>query len=265
MIVYIDVLFAINFSMDFLSLFLSAHFTKRKIFKKRMLISAIIGGVYSIIDFIYPIKNAVLSITVSILTSIIMCMIAYYEKSIRAFIKIYLIYWAVSLSLGGIMSALYTFLNKILSEYIAGYSYENVYNGARFFVIILLTLIASIVFGKAFSNEKAMKSVQIYVKIGDKEYNIDSLCDSGNLLTEPISGKSVVLVAKNSEIGKQIEEMSEIVKRFIPYSTANGHGLLKGIIPKTIKINEVSKEAIVAPSENDTFGGYEACVPTSLL
>lgn len=265
MIVYIDVLFAINFSMDFLSLFLTSHFTKRRIFKKRMLLASFIGAFYSILEFIVPMKSALLSVFVSILVSLIMCIVAYYEKSVRAFVKIYLIYWATSLSLGGIMSALYTFLNKILAEYIAGYSYEHVYNGARFFVILLLTVIASIAFGKAISGDKNVKSVEAYVKIKDEEYVLSCLCDSGNLLTEPISGKSVILVGKNSKIGVQIDEIPEIQKRFIPYSTTGERGLLKGIIPNALKINGVSKNAVIATVESSDFGGYEACMPTSLL
>ena len=265
MIVYIDILFAINFSMDFLSLFLTSHFTKRRILKKRILLAAFIGALYSIIEFITPMKSALLSFVVSILVSLIMCIIAYYEKSVRAFVTVYSIYWATSLSLGGIMSALYTFLNRILAEYIAGYSYAHVYNGARFFVILLLTLIASIVFGKAISSDKNVKSIDAYVKINDEEYILSCLCDSGNLLTEPISGKSVILVGKNSKIGMQIDEIPEIQKRFIPYSSASERGLLKGIIPNALIINGVSKDAVIATVGSSNFGGYEACMPTSLL
>lgn len=264
MILYVDVLFAINFSMDFISLFSAAHLTHRKVMKKRILLAALIGAVYSVVEMIYPIKSSPISIGISILVSLIMCIVAYYEAKIIIFLKMFIIYWGVSVALGGFMSVLYSALNKILSEYIENYSYQNVYNGARFFIIIALTLIASTVFGRAFSSEKNTKKVSLEIVIDEISYKLTGLCDSGNLLTEPISGKSVILVDAKSEVGQRIDSASEFSKRFIPYSSTEKNGLLKGIVPEKIKIEEISVEAVVA-TVNNNFAGCEACIPTSLI
>lgn len=163
------------------------------------------------------------------------------------------------------MSVLYSFLNDLLSEYIENYSYEEVYTGARFFIILALAIIASIAFGRIFSKEKSISSVQINVTMEEKEYSLTALCDSGNLLNEPISGKAVILVTEKSELGTKINTIPEIFKRFIPYKSAGGGGMLKGIIPQKIVINEQECSAIIAPISNTDFAGYEACVPASLI
>ncbi len=264
MTLYIDVLFAINFSMDFISLFATSHITHKRVLKKRILIASLIGALYSVLEIIYPIKNFWISVSVSMLISFVMCMISYCEGKVASFLKMIVIFWGISVALGGFMSVIYSLLNKLLAEYIENYSYEHVYSGARFFIIIALTLVASVVFGRAFSSEKNTKSVGLEVEIDGIGYKALALCDSGNLLTEPISGKSVILVSSKCDLGKKIDSYPELSKRFIPYSSTEKNGLLKGIIPQKIKIENNFVEAVIATVNND-FAGYEACVPTSLI
>ncbi|MBR2025089.1 MAG: sigma-E processing peptidase SpoIIGA, partial [Clostridia bacterium] len=61
-------------------------------------------------------------------------------------------------------------------------------------------------------------------------FKLNGLCDSGNLLKEPISGKNVILISKNTKLGQIIEKEQEIKKRYVPYNVVNGEGVLKGII-----------------------------------
>jgi len=263
LVVYADVLFAINFSMDFISLFITLTLLNRKIYKRRILFSAIIGGLYGVFDLLYPMK-VIPSVIVNLTVSFIMCYVTYKEKSKKRFLSLYIVYWGVSLALAGFMSVLYSFLNKLLSRYIIDYSYNNVYNGARFFVISSFAIIITIIFGKLFAKEKNIVHTEIKVNIKDKEYLIEALCDSGNTLSDPLSGRAVILVSNKSELGKSVESIPDIHKRYIPYQATNAKGLLKGIIPDKIVINERSLDAIIAPVDN-RFAGYEGCVPYSLI
>lgn len=262
--IYADVLFAINFSMDFISLFITAVLLKRRVHKLKILISASLGGLYGVLSVIFPL-GAVVSAILGVLVSFFMCVIAFMEKSIKRLAGIYLIYWGISAVLGGLMSVLYSFLNKLLAEYIESYSYTSVYTGARFFIVASLAILASIALSRVFSNEKAIKSVVVDIVLKDDSYRVDALCDSGNLLTEPISGKSVILVSADSKIGRKIEKIEDIYKRYIPYSSVGGEGMIKGVVPISISINGEERTAIVAPISNKSFAGYEACVPLSLV
>jgi hypothetical protein len=89
----------------------------RKIHKVRMLIAAAIGGIYSIFEIVVNI-NSILSIIITIIISIVICLISFKEKKFKGFVAMYLIFWGVSASIGGLMSLLYTFLNKVLYCYI---------------------------------------------------------------------------------------------------------------------------------------------------
>lgn len=262
--IYADMLFAINFSMDLVSLFLSASIMKRKIHKKRILIASAIGGAYGVLDVILTLNSAI-SVVLGVFVSFLMCFIAYFEKSIKRFTALYVIYWGVSASLGGFMSVLYSFLNKILAKYIENYNYTTVYTGARFFVIASLSILASVLIGRVFSSEKDIKSAEVLVKIEEKEYCFGALCDSGNLLREPLSGKSVILISSGTQLGKKILQLPDIKKRYIPYSAVGGEGLLKGISPAFVSINGNEVSAIVASIDKNDFAGYEACVPTALM
>ena len=262
--IYADMLFAINFSMDFISLFVTATVLKRKIHKKRTLIASVIGGLYGVLEIICsfkPIISAFLAITVSVL----MCFVAYYEKNPKRFAGICILYWGVGACLGGFMSLFYSLLNRILADYIKNYSYSEVYTGARFFIISALAILVSMVLGRLFNKEKNIKSTRIDVVLNKKSFNLTALCDSGNLLTEPISGKAVVLVSSETMLGKEIASSPDIRKRYIPYYGVENEGMLKGVVPEKILINGSEKTAVVASIENKNFAGYEACAPMSLV
>ena len=264
MTVYVDVLFAVNFSMDFISLFICAVVMKRKIYKWRMLLAAAIGGIYGVFEVLCT-MHALIAAIVAVLVSFIMCFVAYYEKSIKRFTLMYIMYWGVSATLGGVMSLLYNFLNKILAEQIKNYSFAKVYTGARFFIIASLTAIVSMLFGRFYSSKKDVKHAHLEIKMDGKIYEFDALCDSGNMLIEPISGKSVILVTKSSDIGRAIGNVSPKSRRYIPYSAVGGDGVITGALPEYAKIDGSMADAVIAPIEKKNFAGYEAIVPLSLV
>ena len=261
---YLDVLFAINFSMDFLSLFITEMILHKKIHKKRILISAIIGGLYGILELLSPTK-LVIGAIVNVCVSFLMCFIAFKESKIGKFTGMLIMFWGVSASLGGIMTLLYNFLNKILNEYIREYSYSQAYNGARFFIVASLTMIVAIAFSRLYNSKKNIKEVTIAIFLNNTSFSLKGICDSGNLLAEPITGRSVILVSKFSKVGQLIDKESELKKRYIPYHGIEKAGILKGIVPDKILVNDREISAIIATIENKDFAGYDALVPVSLI
>ncbi len=264
MIVYADILFAINFSMDFISMFITLMLLNKKIDKKKIMLSSIIGGIYGVFSVLYEI-NIYASLIINIAVSFIMCVINFSGNRLRKFLSMYIIFFGISAALAGFMSVFYSFLNKILKEYISDHSYVKVYNRARFFIISTLAMLVAIVFSRAFSKEKNIKSVVAEIGFNNGIHNVNLLCDSGNLLIDPLSGKKVILISKTTRLGKIIEQIEDIYKRYIPYNTSTGKGILKGIVPEYIKINNNEVSAVIAPVENKDFGGYEGCISTSLL
>ena len=263
MIVYADILFAVNFSMDFISLFITFTFLNKKINKARILIASSVGGVYGVLDLLLSL-NPIIGIVLNITVSFLMCAIVYNEKSIRRFFSFYVIYIGISLTLAGFMSVFYSFLNKILSKYILEYTYEKAYNGARFFIISSLSIILAIIFGRVFTKEKVILHTELEVELKTGKYKLEALCDTGNTLKDVLTGKNVILVTKECTLGRDIESIPDIYKKYIPYQATNNKGILKGIIPKKILIDGKNIDAIIAPVENKSFAGYDGCIPYAL-
>jgi stage II sporulation protein GA (sporulation sigma-E factor processing peptidase) len=263
-ILYIDVLFAINFSMDFISLFLTNLILRKKVYKARMLISSLLGALYGALELLIS-TDIITGLIYNIIISALMCLIAFKYDSLVRFLASLTLFWGASASLGGIISVLYNFINKIFYEFISEYSYNQVYSGVRFFIVASLSILCALIINKLILKKREYMEVKIEIKYKDNKFNLIGLCDTGNLLKEPISGRNVILISKNSLLGNMIENEKEFKKRYIPYKTVNSQGIIKGIIPDSIKLNNKEVTAIIAPVENDMFSGEEALVPSSLL
>ena len=264
MVIYADVLFFINFSMDFLSLFICSLVTHRAYKKKRIIFASSLGAVYGVLQVIINLEF-ITGVVICILVAVLMINVTFKEKKVNNIIILTAIYFFVSTALGGIMSLIYTTMNGMLTLVISNYTYEGVYNGARLFVIIFLTLIVSLLFTKALNSKKDLKSVALTVKIMDKNYDLEGLCDTGNMLKEPFSGKSVILVVKSCEIGMEISKIDENKKKYIPYKDVHGEGMLKGVMPKELMVDGIIRSAYIAVCETVDFAGYDALVPGALL
>ena len=264
MTLYVDVLFAINFSMDFLSLFITMKILHKKVYKARTLISSTLGGLYGVCEMLIQ-TSFVISVIVNVAVSVLMCLIAFTEKKIGKLTIEIIVLWGCSATLGGTMSILYVFLNRLMSDYIKNYSYDVVFGGARFFIIAALSVIIALLFSKIFSQKATVMEAEIKILFKNSSYVFKGLCDSGNVLKEPITGRSVILVSASSKIGRAISEEHEMKKRYIPYVGVGSTGMLKGIIPQKILINDSEKSAVVAPIENINFAGYDALIPASLI
>ena len=264
MILYADIMLAINFSMDFLALFISSLLLHLKLLRLRIVVASLIGSVYALVQVLMEF-DAISTAISSIFVAMIMIIVAFRFKGVGQMCLNCIVYLFVNTTLGGIMSLLYSQLNKILSGFIESYSYENTYSIARVFVVISLTAIAAIIFSKILCAKKDVSTVEIKLKIKDVSYTLTGLCDSGNLLKEPFSGKSVILISEDSTPGKEIMSMSEMVKKYIPYQDVNGSGILKGVVPRELSIGTKNVNAIVAIAQNDSFNGYEALVPSGII
>lgn len=264
MTLYVDILFAINFSMDFLALFICSIILHKKTTKFRIVLSALIGATFGVLAVIFSF-GVILELIFSIICSFVMCLVAFLEKNLKRLLLTFITFWVISMGLGGIMSLLYSLLNKLLYKVIDQYSQSTAYNGSRFFIIASITAIVAIVFSRIFASKKDIKTVDVTIELEKETYKFTALCDSGNILTEPISSKPVILVSSISKIGNKIKDMDERLKRYIPFSDVSGKGLIQGVIPKRVIVGDNLVDAVIAPIERKKFADYEGLVPTALL
>ena len=110
--VYVDLLFMINFSMDFLCFFLTARILALPLSLPRTLLASALGGIYSDIALFITL-GALPSLLLDIFVCVLICAIAFLKKGELSSLPLYIIvYFAISMALGGFMTAIFNLLNK---------------------------------------------------------------------------------------------------------------------------------------------------------
>ena len=280
MIVYGDLLFLINFSMDFLCFYISCLLLHQKLPVFRTCLSAFVGGVYSVLALFIEIEGIpVTAIDISVL--FLMCLTVYVGKNITfgRLLKGIFLYFFVSALLGGFMTAMFSLFNRI--ELLAKDS--GITENINVWVFALLAIIGSaftLKGGRIFKSSSSVKTAFIELEndLGDVE--LLALVDSGNLAVEPISNKSVIFVSvekckkiiesslydvlnNSSNINElPLDVLSKI--RIIPIRTVSGEVIFYAIKFKrvSVKIGKKKKklDVYVALVKKEMLGEYDAII-----
>lgn len=283
--VYIDIFFLINFTMDFLCFFLVSKLLSTRLVTKRAVLASALGGVYACASlFVY--LTGVTAVIVDILACVAMCAVAMKPKgSFSGIFGFSVVYTAVSMVLGGMMTALFSFFNKMGLDKVMGDEGDS--DGISVWLFVLLAIIsgAAALFGGRFFKKKSSRHEgRVEISYKGKTTYLKAMCDSGNLLVDPISGKPCI-IADIAAMEKILPEgMSELLKsdrtellgaedmkrvRVVPARTVSGGGMLYAIKADVIRI-DMGKgwretDALVALCTiGDNAQGAEALIPSSL-
>lgn len=286
--IYIDLLFLINFSMDYLCLYITGKVLHRRLKLSRMLIGSAVGGIYSIISLFFPF-SAFINLTIDALFCIFICFIAFHEKGrgISSILTSSFLFVGISLMTGGVMTAIFNMLNKldIPLDGIDG-------DGISTYIFAIVAAIAGFISlrsGKIISRRSNIRECKLTVTVCGKSSTISAISDSGNLVKDPLSGKSVIIIDKN-ELNKLCDTSvfdsfmrgelfmnNSGIKglRIIPINTANGRGCLCAAIPDNLtleisskkgKISLISIDALIAPGDiGESAEGYRAIIPSEII
>lgn len=284
MTVYGDLLFLINFSMDFLCFYICSSLLRRRLPLMRACIASVLGGVYSVTALFFDAGGAALILDVGF--CLLMCGTVFFKKGVGFFevIKASAVYFFVSMLLGGAMTALYALLNR--TQLFSGELDEG--GSVSVWMFGLLAIASggiSALGGRFFRASKQREDVILEMSDGKNSVSLRALCDSGNLASDPISARSVVIATVDSsrniipkELYPVFEDVSNIEKipvglaaavRLIPSGTVAGDSLLPAIKLKSIKIKNGKREkevdALVAFVKRDGFSGYDAIIPNDIM
>ena len=289
--VYIDIYFLINFSMDFLGLFLGVRILGRRESLWRLSLAALFGGLYACLSLIASLDavSSMLSFALDALACIVMAFIAVFHKeNRRGFLSFSLVIGAISILLGGAMTALFYVFNRLgLDEAFGGAGEQNT-DGLSvwlFAIFAALSGFMAIVGGRFLRKRSMCRSGYIEIEYRKRRVRIDCICDSGNLLREPISHLPCVLVELDAVKGIFSSRLYDCVKggslgdsalpeanrlRMIPARGAVGAGLLVGILPDAVRLDmgkgSVAVDAyIVLSRDKISAQGAKALVPSDLV
>ena len=270
---YIDIILAENMIMNYIILFATGTIIKVNIKQTRLILASFVGSMYAIMSYISKLEIYMNQIT-KVLLSIVMVYIAFIPQNIKKLIKEQVIFYLTSFCFGGAAYYLLYYISPKQINNINGIlrgSYPikmAVLGGMLGFILIIISF--KIVKDKF---NKKLIFYDVEIGIDNKTCNLRAILDTGNLLVDPITLTSVIIVEeeKIKEIvsenilrlllnivnNNNYEEIPEELKkrcRFIPFSSiGKKNGMIIGIKPDYIKIYDeediiIRKDSIVGIS-----------------
>lgn len=280
--VYGDILFLVNFCMDFQSLFLTAKLLHRRFHAGRAALFSALGGVYACAALFFT-TSGVVAFLVDIGVCFLMCVGTYYEKNMR-FPGVFLpfaLYFGVSFALGGAMSGLSSLLSHM--ELPIGES-RDLTPGA-FLFLALAGGLSTFLWGRFHRSRMRGKRAVLHADFAGRSATFSCTVDTGNLLHDPIGGRPVALVSREGAKAIFPRELLEVANngdpaelahlpheiagkvRLIPAKTATGRGILFALSPDRATLDTgkgaCGVELLLAPVLEET-ADFEVLLPAEL-
>ena len=236
--VYIELIYILNFLLDFMILYGTKRLLKINKKTTRLLLGSLIGMMTTLL---INIKLTTISLLlIKILFSIIMIITSFGIKNI---IKNTIYFYAISIIIGG---TIYLFdLNE--SFYL------------NYLLLIILTPIIIYITTKELNNYKLNIKDKYLVAItyNKKTYNLEGFIDTGNKLKSPISKKSIIIV------NLKINPINII---YVPYKALNTIGIIPCIKPDKILINnkEIKNYLVGLAKDKLELNNYNCILPNKL-
>lgn len=276
-VVYIDVLFLLNFVVDYLLLLASAKITGEVISRLRLALGALLGASYAAALFL-PGCGWLSRPLCKIGSAVLMVLIGF-GKSQRL-LRLLLVFFAASAALGGVILALQLFGT-------GGLTLENgvLYTGLDvrilLITVILSYVILSTVFERAARHGGGRQDLSAAcLSIAGKSLRLVVLKDTGNTLTDPVHNRPVMVAearAIQQLLPREVDpadpvgslerlQDEEMKKRFrlLPYRAVGVEsGLLLAVRADSLAIGKREWRGFLvalSPTPVSDGGGYQALI-----
>lgn len=280
--VYVDLYFLINTSMNLLCLMITAALLHRTVRRWRAILAAAAGAVYAVLSLLFG-GGGILGFLCDCGVALWMCVITFFQKglSLPRLLKITAVQILTSMILGGIMTALYTCLNRLHLplEQLQG-------DGLSVWTFAILTAAASIATirgGRWFGFASKTRHVHIHARLFGKSITLRAMVDTGNLLRDPLSGRSVIVAdrelllpllpvslataLRKNDLQQWLSDYENAKHiRLIPTKSATGETLLPAFLPEELTVTEGKNSypanyLIALGSLSQSAAGFDAIIP----
>jgi stage II sporulation protein GA (sporulation sigma-E factor processing peptidase) len=223
--IYVDVLMLLNIYVNYFLIGATARLTHKKITALRQFSVSFAGSFSALIIFIST--SQILILILKILSAAAVTYLAFGKRKI---IKQTLYFLGVNFVFAGIMLLLEMTTNSVLVQNGILYADFSIVH-LLIFTIIAYAVICIIehIYLKSTDFKGEYK---VIIRQGTDIVILDGLADSGNLLSDPISGRTVIVCSdKIKNTGK---------KFFIPFTTISESGIMEAFLPDEIIIKNIS-------------------------
>lgn len=266
-VIYSDLLFLINFSLDFLCLFITDRLLNCGGKTVRLVIASALGGVYSFLPY-FIILPPFISLFFHIFVAALLCLIAFPKRGTKKFLLTLLTFVVSSALLGGLITAVY----GLSGNYSDGAYTET--DALSFTIICIFSAVIALSYGVICKRKIHVNSVEVRIFAKGERFCARLLVDSGNLVTEPFSSLPVIVLSSSSLPPPYDAPESEAFPfpiRAIPFSTSAGKSCFFGFRPDKIEILQIAKKPktvdayIGIDTDRHTYSGFDGLIPTSLF
>jgi sigma-E processing peptidase SpoIIGA len=242
-VVYGDLLFLVNFCMDFQCLFLTAKLLHRPFPLGRALFACALGAFYACAALFLPFSGLA-AFALDLLVCLAMCGIVFLGQEERKwrFLIPFSLYFGVSALVGGMMSGAATLLSRLDVEVGAGGS------SISFLLLAGAAGVCTFLWGRLCQRRASGKSARLRLVFSGRELQVSAFVDTAHQLCDPVGGRPVVILDLRTarellpcalihvcECGTSaLNELScELVRRVrvIPARTVTGTGMLLAVRP----------------------------------
>lgn len=282
--VYGDLLFFVNFCMDFQCLFLTARLLRRPFRVWRGLVFAALGALYACAALFIEASGGV-AFLCDLFVCFLMCagVFAGTGRGILRLLIPFGLYFGVSMAVGGVMSAMATLLSKIDLPLSPGTGEDS---SPAFFLLAALGGLATLLWGRLCQQRARGREVTLTLTLEGRELSVRGMVDTANLLCDPIGGRPVAILDRRTATAWLPPGLSGALRdatsvsalpptlarrvRLIPTETVTGQGLLLAILPDTAVLDTGSGpravELLIAPAPlHGTAGDCKLLLPPTLL
>lgn len=192
MVVYLDVLFAVNALMDGATLLAAAALGGVRLGRLRLLLSAALGGGYAVLAAVWP---PLAALPIRVLAGVGLCVAAFGRQT--TFVRLCALYLVVAASFAGLAAALGAVSGRRL-----------LFGAGYYFAVPLRVLVLAAAAGYAVSGVLLRGDAKhgalrreiepVTVRFAGRERTLRLLHDTGNDLTEPVSGKPVLVLGRGA-------------------------------------------------------------------
>ncbi len=193
--VYGDIIFLINFVMDFFIFWGTGKIFQKKILMSRIILGAFLASILYccviFIDFFRCCYNPI-GILIILMISVF---VAFGARSLKSFFKSIFQVIVISFAIGGFATALFYFFNisdfigNFINIYIHNFSLKFLFFSVSIFYFILKAFVSW--YKKSIIRKQVFCKMEVFLK--GKKVFLNALIDTGNSLYEPISGKPVIV------------------------------------------------------------------------
>lgn len=261
-VIYVDVLFVVNFFITFFLILITEKLCKREEKMIRLVSSSFIGGIYSLV-ILFDELNFLISNLGKLLVAFIIIGVAFKFRNFKTYLKeVAIFFFANLMFLGVIIGIWFIFKPKgiVINNALVYFDVSAKTLLISSFVAYVISVLAI----KIYNNKLGKKELYLVeVFLNETKTKFFAFADSGNNLKEPFSDFSVIIADKN--LFKDVT-----CNRIIPFNSIGGEGVLYAFKPDKVIISssygfcEVNN-VYVALSDRVKRGEYEGIINPKIL